>query len=405
MKILYFNPVGTIGGAEMCLLDILAMVRASRPNWQLGAILGDEGPLRDEIEKLDVTCKILPFPAELARVGDAGEKSAAGRRSLGSIASKGAAAALASASYLSRLRRVIRAEAPDRVQTNGMKAHVLAAWAVSRRVPLIWHLHEYLGARPVMAKLLKGSSRRSIMAVAVSRSVAEDATRVLGDRVGMQTIYNALDLERFSPGHVNEEGWLDREAGLPPAPEGTVRVGLVATYAIWKGHDIFLEALTQIPAKRPCRFYVIGGPIYRTQGSQLTLEGLRSRAESLGLTDRLGFVGHQNDPARVFRALDVVVHASTRPEPFGRVIVEGMACGRAVIAVQDGGAAELFENEVTALGCPPRDPSALAVAMDRLIVDPDLRHRLGIAGRQAAISNFDRNRLAEQWSQVYESVG
>ncbi len=76
-------------------------------------------------------------------------------------------------------------------------------------------------------------------------------------------------------------------------------------------------------------------------------------------------------------ALDVVVHASTRPEPFGRVIVEGMACGRAVVAVRDGGSAELFEDGVEALGVPPDDPDALAAAIDRLVADADLRRSPG----------------------------
>ena len=108
---------------------------------------------------------------------------------------------------------------------------------------------------------------------------------------------------------------------------------------------------------------------------------------------------------RALRALDVVVHASTRPEPFGRVIAEGMACGRAVIAIRDGGAAELFEDGVSALGCPPRDPDALAEAIGRVVADSELRQRLGQAGRQAALTRFDRRRLAEPWSRVYEDVG
>src|SRR5207253_6282469 len=105
----------------------------------------------------------------------------------------------------------------------------------------------------------------------------------------------------------------------------------------------------RIPVDRPCRFYIVGGPIYRSRGSQVSAEGLRARAEALGVGSRVGLVGHQADPARALRALDVVVHASTRPEPFGRVIVEGMACGRAVVAIRDGGAAELFDDGVTAL--------------------------------------------------------
>jgi glycosyltransferase involved in cell wall biosynthesis len=231
--------------------------------------------------------------------------------------------------------------------------------------------------------------------------VAADAARALGPRTPVRTITNAVDLERFAPGPGNGAA-LDAAAGLPAAPPGTVRVGLVATFARWKGHDIFLEAAARVPRDLPCRFYVVGGPIYRSLGSQYTLEELRSRAEALGLDSRLGFAGYLTNPAQALRALDIVVHASTRPEPFGRVIIEGMACGRAVIAAPIGGATELFEDGLSALSCPPGDPGALAAAVIRLVADADLRHRLGIAGRQAALSGFDRRRLADEWVAAFD---
>jgi glycosyltransferase involved in cell wall biosynthesis len=97
----------------------------------------------------------------------------------------------------------------------------------------------------------------------------------------------------------------------------------------------------------------------------------------------------------------VLVHASTRPEPFGRSIVEGMATGLAVVAITDGGAAELFVDGESALGCPPNDPDALALAIDRLILGPSLRRRLGEAGRRAVLARFDADRLFEAWAPAY----
>lgn len=401
MKILYYNPTAALGGAEMCLLDLLAMLRAAQPGWPLHVLLGDDGPLRTEVESLGVPCDVLPLPGNVARLGDAGlvigEQGGSGRFQL---VARGPGAALTTAAYLRRLRRAIGALAPDRIQTNSMKAHVLGAWAAPRNVPVLWHLHDYLSVRPVMARLLRWSGRRSVGAVAVSQSVAADAQGVLGPRTPVQTILNAIDLERFAPGP-GDGAALDNAAGLPAAPAGTVRVGLVATFARWKGHTVFLDAAARVAADLPCRFYLVGGPIYRSTGSQYSLEELRARAAELGLNERLGFVGYQADPAEALRALDVVVHASTRPEPFGRVIVEGMGCGRAVIAIRDGGAAELFDDGISALGCPPNDAAALAEAITRLVADPELRQRLGWAGRQAALDRFDRRRLADQWKAVY----
>jgi glycosyltransferase involved in cell wall biosynthesis len=399
-KILYINTNATLGGAELVLLDLFASLRAARPGWRLELLIGEDGPLRAEAERLGVACRVRELPPVLARLGDAGVKGRAGKLAL---AAKLPLAAPAALGYLNGLGRAIGESGPDWVHTNGMKAHVLGAWATPRRVPVLWHLHDYLGSRAAMARLLKMSSRRKLRAVAVSRSVAEDAARVLGTRVSVRTIYNAADLARFAPGPGDGPG-LDAASGLPRAAEGTVRVGLVATFARWKGQEVFLEAAARVPADRPARFYVVGGPIYRSAGSQWSLEELKGRAESLGLGSRVGVPGFR-DPAEAMRALDVVVHASTRPEPFGRVIVEGMACGRAVVAIRGGGSAELFADGDEALGVPPEDPAALASAIDRLILDPELRRRLGASGRRAAEARFDRERLAASWSALYESSG
>lgn len=385
----------------MCLLDILASLRATRRDLEPSVLLGDDGPLRAAVEGLGVPCRVLPLPAALAGLGDA-NLSGGGRLGL---AARAPAAAAALAGYLAALRRALRELAPDRLHTNGMKAHVLGAWAAPRRLPLVWHLHDYLGSRAVMARLLRASTRPGLVGVAVSRSVAEDSVRVLGPRVPVLPIYNAVDLDRFAPGPGPAEGAaLDRAAGWPETPEGTVRVGLVATFARWKGHEVFLRAVALTRPAALVRYYLVGGPIYRSVGSQYGLDELKGLADALGVSGRVGFVGHQADPAAAIRGLDVVVHASTRPEPFGRVIVEGMACGRAVIAARGGGASELFDDGRTALGCPPGDPEALARAIERLAGDPGLRASLGAAGRRAAESRFDRSGLAERWAQLYEAA-
>lgn len=400
LKLVYLNPTAILGGAEMCLLDLLASLRRSRPDWRLSVILGDEGPLERAVAELGVPYDVLAMPRSLAAMGDAGPGLNRGGRL--ALAARGPAAGLAAVSYLKELRHVLRSDRFDCVQTNGMKAHVLGAWAAPRGVPVIWHMHDYPSARPVMARLLRWSARSKVRVVAVSKSVAADVARVLGPRVAVETIYNAIDIARFAPGP-GDGPRLDARAGLPTAPDGTVRIGLVSTYAKWKGHDVFLEAAARITQTIPLRFYVVGGPIYRSVGSQRTLEELRARARALGLDEagRLGFVGHREEPADVYRALDVVVHASTRPEPFGRVIVEAMACARAVVAAKAGGAAELFEDGVDALGCSPGDPDALAAILVRLAADPALRESLGAAGRRTAVARFDRSRLADRWAGVY----
>jgi len=194
---------------------------------------------------------------------------------------------------------------------------------------------------------------------------------------------------------------LDAAAKLPPALEGTIRVGLVATFARWKGHKVFLRALAQLPSSIPVRGYIIGAPIYQTIGSQWSIEELEQEVQRLGLAGKVGFTGFLPDPPAAMRSLDIVVHASSQPEPFGMVIIEAMACGAAVIASQAGGAAELFVDGETALAHQPADVAALAKQIDRLVRDKALRQRLAKSGRASAERLFDAKRLAQQLALLY----
>ena len=131
---------------------------------------------------------------------------------------------------------------------------------------------------------------------------------------------------------------------------------------------------------------------------------MTSIADELGLGDRVGFTGFVEDVPAAIRALNIVVHASTEPEPFGLVIVQAMACGRAVIVSAAGGAKELIEPEVTALSHSPGNVDELKVAIDRLSDDLDLRTRLGEAGRLNVAKHFGHERLAREIVPLYERV-
>jgi glycosyltransferase involved in cell wall biosynthesis len=303
------------------------------------------------------------------------------------------------ARYLHRLRDAIKSANPDVVHTNGFKMHWLGACAAPTRLPVIWHLHDFLLTRPLMRWLLLTQVRGCAEAIAVSSSVAEDARRALGPALPLATISN---LGRFTPQGPRLD--LDRLAGLAPAAEDTVRIGIVATMARWKGQEVFLRALALLPPGLRVRSYMIGGPVYETGGSQYGIAELEEIARRHGLADRVGFTGFVTDIPAALRALDIVVHASTAPEPFGLVIAEAMACGRMVIASAGGGAAEIAADGDGVLTHPPGDHAMLARLMSRLAEDRELRRHLGCAAAASAKRRFGRERLAYELQPVYERV-
>jgi len=279
--------------------------------------------------------------------------------------------------------------------------HVFGAWA-SRRSHLVWHLHDYLGPRRMTTRLLRWNHGRGATVVTNSASVAADATRALGNGTRVVTVRNGVDLDRFSM--TGARANLDAMSGLPQAPANTIRVGLVATLARWKGHATFLDAIARLPAHLPVRAYIVGDAVYQTEGSQYSLDELRQRARSLGLAGRVGFTGFVHTPEATFRALHIVVHASTEPEPFGLVIAEAMACGRPVIVSNAGGAAEIVTPGVDALVHAPGDAGELAAQIAALAGNPELRARVGRAARVTAERSFDRARLATELIPIYQSI-
>ena len=117
-------------------------------------------------------------------------------------------------------------------------------------------------------------------------------------------------------------------------------------------------------------------------------------AAELGLSEQLGFSGFVEDMPSLYRSLDIVVHASNRAEPFGLVIAEAMACGRAVVAAPTGGARELFVDGEHALAAASGDVEALAGALASLAGDPQQRTALGRRAHAHAVASFNRDRFA-----------
>lgn len=391
IRIAYLNPCGQLGGAEISLLDLLAGIRAAEPAWRLHLVVSENGPLVESAQELGVQVEVLPFPRALARWGDSGSRPFALWQAFKAMPG--------TAFYLARLRQALTAIKPDIVHTNGFKMHILGVWARPKGTPVIWHIRDYVSSRPLMKRLLRLHASRCAVAIGNSKSVARDIQQVCGPQPDAVCVYNAVNLAQYSPDGPRAD--LDSLSGMPLAEAGIVRVGLIATLAHWKGHAVFLRALAHLPAHLNYRAYVIGGAIYQTGKSQQTLDELRALAMQLGIADRIGFTGFVSKPADAMRALDIIVHASTQPEPFGRVIAEGMACGRAVICSAAGGALELVADGQDALTHEPGNYMALADRIAKLAQDADLRARLGKAGRATAERRFEVSRLAQEVIPVY----
>ncbi len=392
MKILFVNPVGAIGGAERALLTMMAALLNTQPDIQLHLIVGTDGTLIAQAEKLGVEVKLLKLPEQFNQLGDSafkGSNQAIARltllwRLIKILPNIG--------KYLREFQQSICELPPDLIHSNGIKSHLLIALAGIKNTPVIWHIHDFYGSRPLMAQVLKWVSDCAKLGIAISQAVAKDAETTL-PKLPIEIIYNAVDINYFSP--------------IPSPPHNSLLVGLVATFARWKGHDIFLEAASEIIKTNPdlnVRFCIVGGAIYQTRGSQFSEQELKDKAAYLEIADKVDFLGFQQDIAQVYHDLDIVVHASTQPEPYGLAIVEAMACGKPVIVSQAGGAAELFTHNYDAIGVPPAEPKALAVAILDLLDHPEKRQFISEKARHTVTKRFSQERLGEQILAIYNLI-
>jgi len=397
-RIVFVNPAAGLGGSERGLLDCVTALQGTQFS-KVTVLAFEDGPMLQSARALGASTRVIEPPPELSQLGESGlePKSASELISMALMAPSATV-------FLRKLQLAIASEKPDVVHTNGIKAHLLGGLVAPTSARLIVHLHDFIGSRRASKKLIPLLSRvrKRALFIANSQAVADDFAR-LAPRARVRTIYNVLDTDYFCPGP-SDPDWLASSAGLEPPVEGTVTFGLVATYARWKGHGLFIDAAAKLQAahpNRPFRFYIVGGPIYQTAGSQVAASELLERARTRGISESFGLSPFQTDAPRVYRALNVVVHASTEPEPFGRVIVEAMACQRPVLVARAGGAAELFQHGENAFGYESGNPEALAEAM-AMTLDADTRERLGRYARPHAIAHFARARLTGELLEAYD---
>lgn len=402
MRITWVSVSDQMGGSEVALAGMVTALERFRPEWQFQVVLPGEGPLHERLRETRAICSVVPMPIAVSRLGEWAAVQdgwrARSQVALG-ITLCGTAAALPG--YQSHLGRAISEFRPHIVHTNGLKAHVLGARLRTPDAGLVWHLHEYISQRKLTRWLLRRYQSRCSAIVANSASVAEDVNTSVRPECAVHVVPNTVDANVFSPTGASID--LDRLAGLPAAPENVIRVGLVATYGRWKGHDVFLDAMRQLAPRFAIRGYIIGGPIYDTSRSQLTRGDLETMIASRALGGCVGLTGFVA-PASAMRGLDIVVHASTEPEPFGLVIAEAMACGRAVVTTGYGGAAELISDGEDALVAAAGQSGALVDAIAKLANDPGLRAAIGERARETARVKFSAETVASQLAQVFETA-
>ncbi len=178
-----------------------------------------------------------------------------------------------------------------------------------------------------------------------------------------------------------------------------MRVALIGRISPWKGQDVFVEAANLvIPEIEGVEFWIVGEAMFGEVAFKIKIEQL---IKKLHIENKVLLKGFKDDIREILEQVDLVVHASTVPEPFGQVIIEAMSAGRAVIATHGGGAIEIVEHGETGILIPMNDAQALAQAIKLLLTTPELRAKMGHKGRKRALDLFNINRTVDQIQALY----
>jgi glycosyltransferase involved in cell wall biosynthesis len=378
VRILYLDHTAVMGGGEIALVHLIRNLDRTRFT-PVAALLSD-GPLAAELIDAGAQTFVIRAGRDLIHARKDGLRPL-----------RTAAIGSAIVTVL-RIARVIEQNKIDLVHCNSLKADFLGALAARlTRKPVIWHIRDR-----IESDYMSSSAAAVVRAGAnilpthlIANSNATLATLHLNNPDHASVIYSGLDLRQFT--QIQE-----RKIGNRP------RIGIIGRLAPWKGQHIFLQAAALIARRFPdAVFQIVGGPLFSETDYEADLHKL---AQTLGISAAAEFTGHRGDVPHLLSQMDVVVHASITPEPFGQVAVLAMAAAKPLVATAGGGILEIVENGRSGLLVPMNNANAMAAAISQLLARPDDALELGRHGRQRALENFTIERTARQVMDLYDRV-
>lgn len=379
LRVVYLDHTALLSGGELALLRLLPSLV------ELGVephvILGDDGPLVEELRSVGISTEVLAFDGaarDLRR-----DRVRPGRLSVRAV--------WLTARHAWKVSRRLRELEPALVHTNSLKSALYGGVAGRlARVPVLWHIRDRIAPDYLPTTAVKGVR-------AMARFVPSAV--IANSRATLDTVDVRSGPRSVAPSLVVMDA-VQSEPRVGVSRNGPLTVAIVGRLSPWKGQDVFLDAFAKAFPGGEERALIVGSAMF---GEEAFERQLRRQSERLGIEDRVSFLGFQRDVFGVLAGVDVLVHASTVPEPFGQVIIEGMAAGVPVIATAAGGPLEIITHGVNGLLVPPGDIEVLCGWLRRLGASPSLRAELADHGRVRAL-DFMPERIADAVVNIYGRV-
>ena len=370
MKVLFVDQSGKLGGAELSLVDV-----ASAFGSDSSVALFEKGPFLSRLEAAGIDVQLLK------------NRSIESRKDQGIL--QGLKTMMQALPLIQELTNL--AKGYDVIYANTQKAFIFGALAglIANR-PVVYHLRDILSSDHFSRINIKVAvfmaNHLSQIVIANSHATAQAFIQSGGKPDLVKVIYNGFDPEMYQSSPA-DRARLRQELHL----EDKFVIGQFSRLSPWKGQHVLLDALAQCPESVVGVF--VGAALF---GEDDYAEKIKQQVADLGLSNRVHFLGFRSDIPQLMGACDVVAHTSTAPEPFGRVIIEGMLCGKPVIVANAGGATELVTHRETGWMVEPGDSQQLAKTVIECFENQELRELIACNAHTHACQNFHVDRLKEE---------
>jgi len=252
----------------------------------------------------------------------------------------------------------------------------------------------------------RGPAYNSFEARCISRYVTnfipmskfvEDSLLKLGvSKKKVNIIYDGIDIDECY-----------KKSNMPQDtiyPFAKHNIGLFACLLPWKGQKVFIDSINILVKEKNVkdyRFFIVGDIPDKTSNYK---QELLNMTKKLGLSDHIVFTGHQDNVYYLMSRMDIIVHTSIAPEPFGRVIIEAMSLGKPVIATNMGGPLEIIENTINGFLIPPNNPRILAQKTCDLPQDKQFLDDISKNAKESIKSNFSITNYIEGVEALYDGI-
>lgn len=373
LRVVVVGHTAQMSGGELAMSRLLPHLEGVDSH----VLLGEDGPLVKKLIDQGLSVEVLRMDERSRKLSRYGVERAgpaviaAGRMSL----------------HVVRLAHRLAQLRPDIVHTNTLKAALYGGMAAKVvGIPCIWHVRDRIASdyMPRKGVVMVNRTGRALPSYVIANS---------------RTTLETLDLPA-GRGEVLTDPVEENGSARRYRRGDDLRIGMVGRITPWKGQDLFLRAFARAFEGTKERAVIVGSPLF---GEFEFETELRRLVVDLGIAERVEFRGFQSDVVAELKRMDVLVHASKIPEPFGQVVLEGMAAGLPVIAADAGGPAEIISDHTDGVLYRRGDERCLAEALSEVVGCAEFREDIGRSA-QVTAGQYGPTKCARRLVAIYEEV-